>query len=210
MGPFAVPNGHNAPRLIDELVPRLAAVVENIVVGGEHPVGQPVVAHELPDIFDRVEFRAFGRERDDADVAGHIQLVGHMPTGLIHQYDSVSAGGDGERYFGQMERHGFGITEGQNQARALAVLGADRAEDIGRFRPLVFGCRRPRPSSGPAPRDLVLLTDPRFVLEPYLYRRALRESPFDLCQLGGKAPFLNASRTSSFWVWWRGRAVSLT
>ena len=150
-------------------------MVENIVVGGEHPVGQPVVAHELPDIFDRVEFRAFGRERDDADVAGHIQFVGHMPTGLIHQYDSVSVGGDGERYFGQMERHGFGITEGQNQARALAVLGADRAEDIGRFRPLVFGCRRPRPSSGPAPRDLVLLTDPRFVLEPYLYRRALRE-----------------------------------
>jgi hypothetical protein len=35
-----------------------------------------------------------------------------MPTGLIHQYDSVSAGRDSERYLGQMERHGFGIAEG--------------------------------------------------------------------------------------------------
>ena len=70
----------------------------------------------------------------------------------------MSAGGDGERYLGQMERHGLGIAEGQHQPRALAVLREDRAEDIGRFRPLVFGCRGPRPSSGPAPRDLVLLT----------------------------------------------------
>jgi len=112
MGPFAVPDGHNAPRLIDELVSRLAAVVDDVIVGGEHPVGEPVVTHELPDILDRVELRAFGRERDDADVAGHIQLASHMPTGLIHQYDSVSAGRDSERYLGQMERHGFGIAEG--------------------------------------------------------------------------------------------------
>jgi len=203
-------DGHNAPRLIYEFVPRLAAEVDDIVVGSEHPVGEPVVAHELPDILNRVEFRTFGRERDDADIAGNIQLVSHMPTGLIHQYNSVSARSDGERYFCQMECHGFGIAERQHQPRALAVLRADRAEDIDRFSSLVFGCRWPRPASGPAPRDLVLLPDPRFVLEPDLYRRALRESFSDLCQLGGKAPFLNASIASSFWAWWRGRAVSLT
>ena len=123
-----------------------------------------------------------------------------MPTGLIHQHDSVSAGGDSERYLGQMERHGFGIAKGQHQARALAVLRADRAEDIGRFRPLVFGCRWSCAAPGPAPRDLVLLADPRFVLEPNLYRRALRESCSDLCQLGGKAPFLKPSRAISFWA----------
>jgi len=70
-----VPDGHNAPRLIYEFVPRLAAEVDDIVVGSEHPVGEPVVAHELPDILNRVEFRTFGRERDDADIAGNIQLV---------------------------------------------------------------------------------------------------------------------------------------
>ena len=210
MDRFATSDSHDVPWLSDNLVPCLAAVVDDVVVGGKDPLREPVVAHELPDILDRIEFRAFGRERNNADIAGHIQLVGHMPTGLIHQYDSVSAGGDGERYLGQMERHGLGIAEGQHQPRTLAVLRADCAEDIGRFRSLVFGCRGPRPSSGPAPRDLVLLPDPRFVLEPYLYRRALREISSDLCQLGGKAPFLNASRASSFWAWWRGRAVSLT
>jgi hypothetical protein len=54
-----------------------------------------------------------------------------MPTGLIHQYNSVSARSDGERYFCQMERHGFGIAQGQYQPCTLAVLRADRAEDIG-------------------------------------------------------------------------------
>ena len=80
------------------------------------------------------------------------------------------------------------------------MLRADCAEDIGRFGPLVFGCRGPRPASGPTPRDLVLLADPRFVLEPDLYRRALRERSSDLCQLGGKAPFLKPSIASSFWA----------
>ena len=205
-----MPDGHNAPRLIYEFVPRLAAEVDDIVVGSEHPVGEPVVAHELPDILNRVEFRTFGRERYDADIVRHVQLVSHMPTGLIHQYNSVSARSDGERYFCQMECHGFGIAERQHQPRALAVLRADRAEDIDRFSSLIFGCRWPRPATGPAPRDLVLLPDPRFVLKPDLYRRALRERSSDLCQLGGKAPFLKASIASSFCAWWRGRAVSLT
>src|SRR3546814_7607763 len=65
-----------------------------------------------------------------------------------------------------MQGHGFGIAEGQYQPRALAVFRADRAEDIGRFRPLILWRRWPRPTSGPAPGDLVLLADPRFVLEP--------------------------------------------
>ena len=195
-----MPDGHNAPRLIYEFVPRLAAEVDDIVVGSEHPVGEPVVAHELPDILNRVEFRTFCWECDDADIVRHVQLACHMPTSLIHQYNSVSARSDGKRYFCQMERHGFCITQGQDQPSTLAMLRADCAEDIGRFGPLVFGCRGPRPASGPTPRDLVLLADPRFVLEPNLYRRALRESCSDLCKLGGKAPFLKASIASSFWA----------
>src|SRR3546814_10402526 len=95
-------------------------------------------------------------------------------------------------------------SEGQYQPRALAVFRADRAEDIGRFRPLILWRRWPRPTSGPAPGALVLLADPRFVREPYLYARAPREGCSDLCQLGGKAPFLQASMASSFWAWWRG------
>jgi hypothetical protein len=36
--------GHDTPGLIDEPVPSFAAKVDDVVVGGEDPVGQPVVA----------------------------------------------------------------------------------------------------------------------------------------------------------------------
>jgi hypothetical protein len=39
MRPFALPDGHDAPRLVCAFVPRLAAVVDDIVMGGKHPVG---------------------------------------------------------------------------------------------------------------------------------------------------------------------------
>ena len=71
MRPLAHPNGHDAPGLIDELVPGLAAVIDEIVIGFEDAVGEPVIAHKLPDVFDRVEFRTFWREGDDGDVGRH-------------------------------------------------------------------------------------------------------------------------------------------
>ena len=210
MRPLATTDCHDVPRLIDELVPGFAAVIDDVVVGCEDPDGEPVVAHELPDVLDRVGSGAFGRQRDDADIGGNIELAGGVPARLIHQHDRVGIRRDGERYLGKVQCHGFGIAEGQDEPCALALFGADRAEDVGRFRPLVFRCRGARPASGPAPRDLVLLTNAGFVLEPYLYGRALRDACPDLCQLGGEAPFLNASMACSFCAWWRGRAVSFT
>ena len=200
MGPLAQAEGHDAPRLIDELVPCEATMVDDVVVGFEDAVRQPVVAHELPDILDRVEFGTFGRKRDNCDVAGDLELASGVPSGLIHQHESVSARRDGERYVSKVQSHGFGVAEGQDEPCALAVFRADRAEDVGRFRPLVFRCRRPGSASRPAPRDLVLLTNAGFVLEPYLYGRALRERCSDFCQLGSEAPLLNASMACSFWA----------
>jgi hypothetical protein len=43
MCPLAQSEGHDAPRLIDQLVPSLAAVVDEIVVGFEDAVGEPVI-----------------------------------------------------------------------------------------------------------------------------------------------------------------------
>ena len=68
---MAQSDGHDVPGLIDELVPRLAAVVDEIVVGFEDMVGEPVIAHELPDILDRIELGAFRRQGDDSDVGRH-------------------------------------------------------------------------------------------------------------------------------------------
>src|SRR6266576_6937181 len=50
VGPLAQSDGHDAPRLVDELVPCRTTMVDEIVVGFEDAVGEPVVAHELPDV----------------------------------------------------------------------------------------------------------------------------------------------------------------
>ncbi|VWX49309.1 hypothetical protein NOVOSPHI9U_200024 [Novosphingobium sp. 9U] len=52
--------GHHPPWLIDEPVPGEAAVVDDVVVGFEDAVRQPVFAHELPHVLDRVSSRHLG------------------------------------------------------------------------------------------------------------------------------------------------------
>src|SRR5712671_1033 len=68
MCPIAQADRHDGPGLVDELVPGIAAVLEDVVVGAEDAIGEPVVAHELPDVFDRVEFRRLWRQRHQGDV----------------------------------------------------------------------------------------------------------------------------------------------
>ena len=43
MRPLAQSDGHDAPWLIDELVPRLTAMVDEIVVGFEDAIGEPLM-----------------------------------------------------------------------------------------------------------------------------------------------------------------------
>ena len=61
MRPITQPDGHDTPGLIGELVPSIAAMVDEVVVGCEDAIGEPVVAHELPDVFHRVELGEFRR-----------------------------------------------------------------------------------------------------------------------------------------------------
>ena len=53
----------------------MAAVVEQIVVECEDPVGEPGVAHELPGVLDRVQFGALGRQRHESDGGGHGEVM---------------------------------------------------------------------------------------------------------------------------------------
>lgn len=209
MSPLAVADGPDAPGLIDELVPCLAAVVEDVVVGLEDAVRQPVVAHELPDIFDRIELGAFGRQGHDADIVWQLEPVGGVPSGLIDEQHGVRTGRHGLGDFGEVQIHRLGVAKGKDEPGTLALSRTDRAEDVGRGGALVMRRRGACATLGPTPRDLVLLSDPRFVLEPDFYRRVARERRSDLRQRGSEAPFLNASIATSSWAWWRGRADSL-
>ena len=50
MRPVAQSDGHDEPGLIGELVPRFAAVVEDVAVGGEDAVVQIAVNEHVADI----------------------------------------------------------------------------------------------------------------------------------------------------------------
>src|SRR5207245_6707163 len=68
-------------------------MVDEIVVGFEDAVGEPVVAHELPDVLDRVELWAFRRQQNDGDIGRHEEARGQVPAGLVDQGVGGAAGG---------------------------------------------------------------------------------------------------------------------
>jgi hypothetical protein len=68
--------------------------------------------------------------------------------------------------------HRLGVAGGQDQGCALALLRADRTEDVGGGRTLVAGRAGAGAALGPAAGDLVLLADAGLVGEPDFYRVA--------------------------------------
>ena len=105
-------------------------------------------------------------------------------------------GGD----LGERQIHRLGVATRHDERRAFALLGADRAKDIGRSGSLIARGAGARAALGPSPRDLVLLADARLVGEPDLYGGGLDAllAP-DLIQARGKA-FLKSSIAPSAWA----------
>jgi hypothetical protein len=68
-----------------------------------------------------------------------------------------------------MPLHATGIAPGQDQGGAGTAFRAHGPKDVGRTCALILGRYRTCSSPGPAPRDLVLLADPGFILPPQLY-----------------------------------------
>jgi hypothetical protein len=197
MRPFAHSDGHDGPRLIDEFVPGVAAMVEQVFVGGEDPVGEPVVAQELPDVLDGVQLWALRRQWQDGDVFGHDEITREMPAGLIEQEHSMLAGRDLGSDLGEMQAHRLGVAVRQHECCALALTGTNGAEDIGRRGALIVRRAGAAAAPGPAAGDLVLLTDPGFVSEPDFYVGTCDVlCRGDFLQAGGKV-FLNASTAPS-------------
>ena len=71
--------------------------------------------------------------------------------------------------FREVQVHRFGIAEGQDQSRALALFRADGTEDIGRCGSLIPRRARASAALRPPAGDLVLLADTSLVLEPNFY-----------------------------------------
>src|SRR4051794_22284924 len=80
----------------------------------------------------------------------------------------LGSGSHGLRDFRQVQAHGLRVASGQDQGCALALLRADRPEDVDRARPLIVRGPGPGSRSGPAARDLVLLAHTGLVRPPQL------------------------------------------
>jgi hypothetical protein len=96
-----------------------------------------------------------------------------MPAGLVDKKGGVRAWRNLRCDFGEVEIHRLRVAAWHDKRRALAVLGTNRAEDIGGGGSLIFGSAWTRAALGPTPGDLVLLADARLVGEPDLYRAGL-------------------------------------
>ena len=132
-----------------------------------------------------------------------------MPASLIDQEDGVGSWCDHLGNLSEMQVHRLGVASRQDQGGALALLRADRAEDVGGGSALVTGRARAGAALGPAAGDLVLLANTRLVLEPDLYLVAVdRLLARDCVQARGEV-FLKSSMTPSACAWCRGRAESL-
>jgi len=109
----------------------VAAVVDDVVIGLEDAVGEPVVAHELPNVLHHVEFRALWRQRQQSDVGRHGHVAGHVPSGLIEQEHGMAAWSDRGGDLGQMQVHRLGVAVWQDQGRTFALTRTDGAEEVG-------------------------------------------------------------------------------
>ena len=114
-------------------------MIEDVVVVFEDAVGEPVLAHELPDVLDGIEFGRPGRERQEGDIAGHFEGQGGMPSGPVEHDEGMGAGFDGAADFGEMSIQRFRVDVGHDEAGGLALVRADGPEDIGGGCPLVLG-----------------------------------------------------------------------
>src|SRR4051794_31468913 len=85
-----------------------------------------------------------------------------MPPRLIEDEHRVRARTDLLRDFSEMQAHRSAVASWHDEPRTLAITRTDRAKDVGGGGALIVWGRRPCPTPGPAPRNLVLLTDTGF------------------------------------------------
>lgn len=83
----------DAMGLGSELSPRLAAGLDDGLVGFVDAIGEIVAAQICPDIFDWIEFGRIGRQRQQAEVGWKFQALPGMPTGTIEDDHTMGAGG---------------------------------------------------------------------------------------------------------------------
>ena len=58
-------------------------MIDDVVEGFEDSVRQPILAHELPDVFLAVELRCTRRQRQEREIGWNLEVLGAVPAGLV-------------------------------------------------------------------------------------------------------------------------------
>ena len=119
MRPISIADWDDAPGLVDQPVPGLTAMGDDVVLGGEGAVGQPVVMHRLGDSFRDVQLRA---RRQQGDMMRHVERGREVPSALVEQQHGVAARADHQGDFSQVLVSGLRVAFGQHGCGALALL----------------------------------------------------------------------------------------
>ncbi len=181
---------------MDEFVPGLATGLDDGVVIFEDTVREPILAQVLPDILDRVQFGRSRGQQDDGEVFRNLELVSAVPSGAVHQDNTMGLGGDVAADLVEVHLHGAGVGEGEHEGGALGRHGADGAEQVSVGVSLIGRQAWPGTCLRPDPRVAVLLSQSGLVLEPDLDPLGLGQTGYVGRQRAGKV-FLNASITRS-------------
>ena len=209
MRPLPQSDGGYLFRLSGGATPGLAAGLHDVFTGFEDGIGEPVVAPDLPDLFDGVQRGAFWRQGEEGDSVWHAQ----PPT---HDNPPDRGLAPPARHW----RHGarFRPDWRHDQACRHAPRRADRTKDMGRDGSQVLWrrgpCAAPRRAScypGLLPDRRVRhgpRTDGGFhgeLLPPQLYGRFCARTRPDFLQPGGEV-FLKSAIAPASCACCRGRA----
>ena len=147
--------------------------MKDFVIALPHAVAEPITSEKLPDVFDRVEFRRVGRQRQKGYVRRDDQAFGWpMPAGAIDLQQAVGARCHIAADDLKMLAHGFKVDGRHHDPGAYATGRAHRAEQIGPGIAAIAWCRRTTATLGPHPGERALLTNPGLILPPDFERFA--------------------------------------
>ena len=191
----------------EQPVPGVTTAVDDVLGGAKDAVRQAIVAPMQPQPLDRIEFGRVGRQEHQAEIFGHHQIAGGMPTRLVHQHDAMRPGSHGLREFNEEQVHRRSVEPGQHQCDAKVARRADGADNPGRLIADIAASARGMAALPPNITGASLLPDPGLVLAPDLKPLGLGMRRGNLVQASSKAPFLKACCAFSSLCGWRGRVL---
>ena len=116
---------------MSQVIPSLAAGVEDVFVGLEGSVGEVLEVELTPKLFVRVEFWAVGRQEEDGEVIWKAKLLTHVPPGTIHDDDGVFVFLDFGADFFEMQVESLGVCIRQDESSGFVLCRADSSKNVG-------------------------------------------------------------------------------